>query len=188
MAHFHSYRSCGETDASWLAVLLLHLHRPGGEGSRFGRRTLQQKERSKHFSYGYDLRSWTLRNVAVSDLQIRFKLLYQFGELVTAGIADPLSWGGAVEPEGPTEARLGPCSTNGVLDGVENRCGQKQRRLAHSLEVVQKIKSSAFYFFCTALRVVSGVTFEAKTAFSFGASRSSEIVRWVGMSPKAGIL
>lgn len=112
------------------------MHGPGGEGSRFGRRTLQQRERSKHFSYGNDLRPRSLQNIAVTDLL--FKLSYQFGELVTAGVADPLSGGGAVEPERPAEARLGPCGANGVLDGVENRRGQKQRRLAHSLDVVQK--------------------------------------------------
>ena len=48
------------------------------------------------------------------------KVLYQFGEAVTAGVADPLGRGGAVQPEWSRDARLRPGGADGIFDGVEN--------------------------------------------------------------------
>ncbi len=62
------------------------------------------------------------------------KLWYQFGESVAAGNTDPLSGGGAVQPEGAADACLCPGGTDAVFDGIENRCRQKEGRLADSLQ------------------------------------------------------
>lgn len=67
----------------------------------------------------------------------KYHRLYQFGEVITAGITDPLSRGRAVQPKWSSNAWLGPSRPNGIFDGIENGCRQEERRLANSLVKTQ---------------------------------------------------
>lgn len=72
------------------------------------------------------------------------EFLYQFGEAVTAGVADPLRRGGAVQPKWSSDARLGPGGTDGIFDGIENGCRQEKRGLSHRLAKKQWWETSHF--------------------------------------------
>lgn len=68
------------------------------------------------------------------QVQVQAFFSYLLSELVDAGIADPLSRSWTVQPEGTLQTGLSPGGGDGVFDSVEDRRGQKERRLAHGLK------------------------------------------------------